>query len=70
MVGVERSGLPLTKLSKIVTEEKQSEINEQIKAGKLRVALPIVGLRYTPPEGETGEIRGLFLLKKKLHLET
>ena len=68
VVGVERSGLPLTKLSKIVTEEKQGEINEHIKAGKLRVALPIVGLRHTPPEGETGEIERTVLAQEEITL--
>jgi len=56
VVGVERSGLPLTTTMKITTSENISEINSQVKAGKLRVALPIVGFKQKLSQGAMGQI--------------
>ena len=56
MVAVERNGLPLTAVSKTVAAENLASINEQIAAGKLRVALPIVGVRQKQSQGMMGEI--------------
>jgi tRNA pseudouridine13 synthase len=69
VVGVERSGLPLTKASKIVTAETQAVVNEQIKAGKMRVALPIVGVRQKLSEGVMGRIQREVLEKEAIKLE-
>jgi len=69
VVGVERSGLPLTKASKIVTAEAQAAVNEQIKAGKMRVALPIVGVRQKLSEGVMGQIEREVLEKEAIKLE-
>ena len=69
VVGVERSGLPLTKVSKTVTEDKCSEINDQIKAGKMRVALPIVGFRQKLSGGVMGEIETSVLAKEEVEVE-
>ncbi len=69
VVGVERSGLPLTKVSKIVTSEAHVEVSEQIKAGKMRVALPIVGVRQRLSEGAMGQIEQQVLAKEKIQLE-
>jgi tRNA pseudouridine13 synthase len=54
VVGVERSGLPMTKTGKIVTASSVSENNASIKAGKMRVALPLVGFGQRLSEGEMG----------------
>jgi tRNA pseudouridine13 synthase len=56
VVGVERSGLPLTTVSKAVTTETLDAVNAQIKTGKLRVALPIVGAKAKLSGGEMGQI--------------
>ena len=56
VVGVERSGLPLTTVDKVVTEENLAQVNESIKAGKLRVALPIFGMKQRLSGGVMGEI--------------
>jgi tRNA pseudouridine13 synthase len=69
VVGVERSGLPLTKALKIVTAEAQAAVNEQIKAGKLRVALPIVGVRQKLSEGVMGQVEREVLEKEAIELE-
>jgi tRNA pseudouridine13 synthase len=69
VVGVERSGLPLTRASKIVTAEAEAAVNEQIKAGKMRVALPIVGVRQKLSEGVMGQIEREVLEKEAIKLE-
>jgi tRNA pseudouridine13 synthase len=69
VVGVERSGLPLTKISKIVTAETEAGVNEQIIAGRMRVALPIVGVRQKLSEGVMGKIEQKVLEQEKIKLE-
>jgi tRNA pseudouridine13 synthase len=69
VVAVERSGLPLTKMSKIVKVETLAAVNEQIKTGKTRVALPIVGVRQKLSEGVMGLIEREVLEKEAIKLE-
>lgn len=69
VVGVERSGLPVTKMSKMVVAENIAEINEKIISGKMRVALPIVGLRQKVPEGVMGQIEKEVLAEEGVNLE-
>ena len=68
VVGVERSGLPLTTVSKIVTQETLVRVNEQIKAGKMRVALPIVGVRQKLSQGVMGQIEKEVLEQEEIDL--
>ncbi len=56
VVGVERSGLPLTMVNKVVTPESLDDVNAQVKVGKLRVALPIFGTKQKLSLGIMGEI--------------
>jgi len=56
VVGVERSGLPLTRMAKMATEQNLAEINVQIKAGRMRVALPIVGVKQKLSGSIMGQI--------------
>ena len=56
VVGIERSGLPLTTMAKNVTAENLASINEQIKAGKLRISLPIIGVKQKLSQGVMGQI--------------
>jgi tRNA pseudouridine13 synthase len=56
VVGVERSGLPLTTMEKTVTEANLEHVNASVKAGKMRVALPVYGLRQKLSGGVMGEI--------------
>ena len=69
VVGVERSGLPVTKIAKMVTSETQAEINEQITSGKMRVALPIVGVKQKLSKGVIGEIEKQVLKQEEIILE-
>lgn len=66
VVGVERSGLPLTLMDKVVTAENIAEINASIKLGKMRVALPIFGLRQKLSGGVMGEIEHEVLTSESL----
>ena len=56
VVGVERSGLPLTAVAKIATAENLAEVNAQVKSGRLRVALPIFGIKQKLSQGTMGQI--------------
>jgi tRNA pseudouridine13 synthase len=56
VVAVERSGLPLTTMDKVVTAENLAQINAAVKIGKMRVALPIFGMKQKLSAGEMGEI--------------
>ena len=69
VVGVERNGLPLTSVSKTVTEETLATVNEQIKAGKLRVALPIIGVKQRLSPGLMGEIEHEVLEQEGIKLD-
>ncbi|MGE5532953.1 MAG: tRNA pseudouridine(13) synthase TruD [Bacillota bacterium] len=61
VVGVERSGLPLTTVAKIASKENLSQINEQIKTGRQRVALPIFGAKQKLSQGIMGQIESQVL---------
>ena len=69
VVGVERSGLPLTKMAKMVSAENIAEINEKITSGKIRLALPIVGIKQKISEGIMGQIEKEVLLEEGINLE-
>lgn len=68
VVGVERSGLPLTKMPKMATPANEPSVNAQVKAGKMRVALPIVGLKPRLSLGVMGEIEAEILKKEGIEL--
>ena len=56
VVNVERSGLPMLAMHKIANVETLAEINRAIRAGKTRLALPLVGIKQHPSKGIQGEI--------------
>ena len=55
-VAVERSGLPIPTIHKTVTLEERTEINNSMQAGKLRIAIPLIGFKQHPSQGVQGEI--------------
>ncbi len=69
VVGVERSGLPMTSMAKTVTEENLLEINMQVKAGKMRVASPIVGVKQKLSVGTMGQIEAEILTQEEIDME-
>jgi len=56
VVNVERSGLPMVKTGKIVEAAALAEANEAIGTGRIRVALPLVGVRQRLSQGVMGQI--------------
>ena len=70
VVNVERSGLPMTKTGRHVTSASLSDDNESIKAGKMRLALPIVGFGQRLSEGEMGRIEANVLGEQSLELKS
>ena len=69
VVGVERSGLPLTPVAKVVTSENLTEVNAQIKVGRLRVALPIFGIKQKLSQGIMGQIEREVLEQEGIEME-
>jgi tRNA pseudouridine13 synthase len=64
VVGVERSGLPLTSVTKVATAENLSEVNAQVKTGRLRLALPIFGVKQKLSGGIMGKIENEVLAQE------
>lgn len=56
VVNVERSGLPSIMMYRIVSEAVNVEVNDKIKAGRMRLAIPLVGFKQRPMMGTQGEI--------------
>ncbi len=69
VVSVERSGLPLTTIAKIASAENLAEINAQIKIGRLRVALPIFGVKQKLSHGIMGELENQVLVQEGIKVE-
>jgi tRNA pseudouridine13 synthase len=69
VVNVERSGLPMTRAGKIVDAAALAEINEAVTAGKMRVALPLIGVRQQPSHGVMGRIETRILEEESVKPE-
>ncbi len=69
VVGVERSGLPLTTVAKIASAANLAEINSQIKAGRQRVALPIFGVKQKLSQGVMGLMENRVLVQEEIEAD-
>lgn len=56
VVNVERSGLPMVNVTRVLDVKAVAETNELVKAGRLRIALPLVGIKQKPSQGAMGQI--------------
>ncbi|NWG11325.1 tRNA pseudouridine(13) synthase TruD [Candidatus Bathyarchaeota archaeon] len=56
VVNVERSGLPMLNMYRIMNAQTIKEINKAIKAGRMRIAIPLIGFKTHLSEGLQGEI--------------
>jgi tRNA pseudouridine13 synthase len=56
VVNVERSGLPMVNLAKVVSTKTIAETNELVKAGRMRVALPLIGIKQQLSQSQMGQI--------------
>jgi tRNA pseudouridine13 synthase len=56
VVSVERSGLPMIKTGKMAGADALAETNESIKTGRMRIAIPLVGIKQRLSQGTIGQI--------------
>jgi len=69
VVNVEHSGLPMPTMHRIVSVDALSEINDSIKQGKMRVAIPLVGFKQHLSQGVMEEIGDGILEEEDVKLE-
>lgn len=68
VVGVDRLDLPMPTMGRLVTAELRDGVNDSIKAGRLRVALPLVGFTQGLSYGEMGDLEERILRDEDLKL--
>jgi tRNA pseudouridine13 synthase len=69
VVNVERSGLPMVSVAKIAGAENVAAANELVKAGRMRVALPLIGIKQKLSQGVMGEIERQILEEECVEAE-
>jgi len=70
VVNVERSGLPMLSMFKVADAEALTEINKKIEAGKMRLAIPLVGSKQRTSLGVQGEIEKQILEEEGINQES
>ncbi|MDR0797492.1 MAG: tRNA pseudouridine(13) synthase TruD, partial [Nitrososphaerota archaeon] len=70
VVGVERTGLPMVNMPQIVTAQNQTKISDTLTAGKMRLALPIVGFKQKLSGGIMGELEQRVLQQEGVNLQS
>jgi tRNA pseudouridine13 synthase len=69
VMNVERSGLPMVTMHKTVDAGALGEINNLVKAGKMRLAIPLIGFKQHPSHGSQGEIEKKILEEEDISME-
>lgn len=69
VVNVELSGLPMLNMRRIAIAETVTEVNKAIQAGKMRLALPLIGFKQNPSGGVQGEIERQILEEEGITLQ-
>jgi tRNA pseudouridine13 synthase len=69
VVNVERSGLPMVNVAKVAGSENIAEINHRVKAGRMQVALPLIGMKQKPSQGVMGQIEQDILKEEGVRTE-
>ena len=69
VVNVERSGLPMVNVAKIAGAETVAAANELVKAGRMRVALPLIGVKQRLSQGVMGQIERQILEEECVETE-
>ena len=64
VVNLERTGLPLFRTAKTVSSEELTKVNNLIMAGKMQIAMPIVGIRQRLSRGVMLELEKRILEKE------
>ena len=69
VVNVDRSGLPMAIMHRTVETATLEEINDLITAGKMRLAIPLIGFKQHPSDGVQGEIEKRILKQENVSME-
>ena len=69
VVSVERTGLPMVNMSQTVTAQNQTKANEALAAGKMRLALPVVGFKQKLSGGVMGELEQRVLQEENVNMD-
>ena len=69
VVNVKRSGLPMVNMAEVADTETVTETNELVKAGRMRVALPLIGIKQRPSQGAMGQIERQILEEEDIQTE-
>jgi tRNA pseudouridine13 synthase len=69
VVSVEQSGLPVPPMYRKVSNETLKEINVLVKAGKMRLAIPLVGFGQNLSSGMQGEMEDAILEEEGMNLQ-
>jgi tRNA pseudouridine13 synthase len=69
LVSVERSGLPMVNVVKVVGAETVTEANELVETGRMRVALPLIGIKQRFSQGAMGQIERRILEEEGIQTE-
>ncbi len=69
VVNVERSGLPMVKSGRVVDTASLKSINDLIKLGKMRLALPLIGFKQKLSHGKSGELQTQILEEEGVELK-
>jgi tRNA pseudouridine13 synthase len=69
VVNVERSGLPMFNTARVADVENLSETNELVKAGRMRVTLPLTGIMQRFSQGIMGQIEKQVLEEESVKTE-
>jgi tRNA pseudouridine13 synthase len=69
VVNVERSGLPMVNVAKVASAETVMEANELVKTGRMRVALPLIGIKQRLSQGAVGQIERRILEEEGVKTE-
>jgi tRNA pseudouridine13 synthase len=69
VVNVERSGLPMVNVAKVAGAENVTAVNELVKEGRMRVALPLIGTKQKLSQGVMGQIERQILEEENVETE-
>jgi tRNA pseudouridine13 synthase len=69
LVNVERSGLPMIKTGKIACADALAETDALIRAGRMRIAIPLVGIKQRFSQGIMGQIEKQILEAESIKTE-
>jgi len=69
-VSVEHSGLPMIMMHRLATAGTLIEINEATKAGRMKLAIPLIGFKQRPSLGVQGEVEKQMLEEEGVSMES